>query len=512
MKKLLGILGILLVLSGIFYVFIPSGLDDATFLKPAQVEAAKQVSSKERSVEEQFTELNPTNTTITFSCAKTLAGKTLTMRGGWSGDFGSKMLGQFVVDEQQAAPKQIHLQIEVGSLWSEHDQLTDALKTKGFFQTDKHPIAEFESTEVRPVNRTESEKSSIQYEIEGNFSLNGIVKSLTIPARFEILENGSRLKSKFSLRRKDFHVAFHDTAGFGLLTDEDISELVGIEVVIDMNRGNLQNQSTGSLTTRPAISIKDVDAANLPATYDEEIEATLIQFQMVLVPGDPDQNILPIYVGKHEVTWDEFMPWVDGRDLDDESQLGELRALKLRPSPPYGSIDRGFGMDQRPALGMSQLSATKYCEWLSEQTGKHYRLPSEVEWERIYRLGGGDPKSAPALQAASKIAVFADNSWNDDLEDWATKPVGSTEPNTLGIYDMAGNVCEWVTTPDEERVARGGHFDSDWDMLGVGRHVEGPYWNRDYPNEPKSIWWFVNARWVGFRVVCDSLEEVASDK
>ena len=44
--------------------------------------------------------------------------------------------------------------------------------------------------------------------------------------------------------------------------------------------------------------------------------------------------------------------------------------------------------------------------------------------------------------------------------------------------------------------------------LGIGRHIENQDdWNRDYPNEPKSIWWFVNARWVGLRVV----REVSSE-
>ena len=200
------------------------------------------------------------------------------------------------------------------------------------------------------------------------------------------------------------------------------------------------------------------------------------------------------------------MPWVAGRDLENQEDLGELRAMKLRPSPPYGSVDRGFGMDRRPALGMSRLSAELYCKWLSKQTGKTYRLPTEKEWEHVFQLGGGDPDSPFSEDEAGRLTIYTGNSWDDDIDDWATRPVASTQPDKLDIYDLAGNVCEWVTDTGDERVARGGHFDSEREELGLGRHVETADWNRDYPNEPKSIWWFVNARWLGFRVVCPAGE------
>jgi hypothetical protein len=382
--------------------------------------------------------------------------------------------------------------------------LTQALLTKGFFQVEKHPKASFISTNIEVDSADGTAAEGSMYRVSGNLSLNGIEKSIEFPAKIEVVESGLKLLSKFSLRREDFDVRFVGSAGFGLLTDENISELVAVDVAIDSTvraAGDLSNEDESEADQH--LPSQPIDFSKLPQTYTETIPSTQIQFEMVLVPGELELGIAPIYVGKHEVTWDEFMPWVDGRDLDDVNSVGELRAMKLRPSSPYGSIDRGFGMDRRPALGMSRLSALEYCRWLSKQTGKNYRLPTETEWERIYVAGGGSLEKPPDSDKANSTAVFADTSWNDDLEDWATKPVGSTEPNGLGVYDMEGNICEWVTDTGEERVARGGHFDSDLKDLGVGRHVEGPYWNRDYPNEPKSIWWFVNARWVGFRLVCD---------
>ncbi len=498
MKKKLLLLIALAALGLVVYVLIPSGEDRAQKLDRAEVGEAKEVAPTVLSGEGETIDLSAANTKIGFSCAKVIAGKILTMRGGWSEAFGSQIAGEAVVDRQNHRVAQIELQIDVGSLWSEHDQLTEALKTKGFFHVKKHPLATFVSTKIETV--AEAADSDATHQIEGNFSLNGINKSIAFPAKIELSDSELRLQSQFSLRRKDYQVRFTDTAGFGLLTDQDISELVAMDITIN---ATTKSDALAHSDTSPETSSETpkIDLADLPETYVETIPATQIQFEMVLVPGDPDHQVAPLYVGKYEVTWDEFMPWVDGRDLENIDSLGELRAMKLRPSPPYGSVDRGFGMDGRPALGMSRLSAMKYCQWLSKQTGKNYHLPTEKQWEQIYVAGGGALDGPPTAELAQRTTVYVDNSWNDDLEDWATKPVGTTEPNALGIYDLAGNVCEWVVDTGDQRVARGGHFDSDRDKLGVGRHVEGPYWNRDYPNEPKSLWWFVNARWVGFRLI-----------
>jgi polyisoprenoid-binding protein YceI len=516
MKKLLLTLVGLVALGGIVYVVIPKGIDEAQNLDQAKAGEAKHVARFEPAPDGIVYDLDAENTKISFACAKDLAGKIVTVRGGWSGRFGSNLTGKVLTDKENQQVQQIEADIDVNSLWSEHDQLTDALLTKGFFHVDEHPSANFISTDIREGAPDDSALEGATHVIEGNFTLNGITKSISFPAVITPTEGGLKLKSQFSLNRKDFNVNFTDSAGFGLLTDLNISELVSLKLDInaeaaDKNGGSelaATNGQSDSSTTQVAI-----DISKLSKTYVEKIPATQIEFPMVLVAGDDEKKIAPFYFGKHEVTWDEFMPWVDGRDVKDKEELGELRALKLRPSPPYGSVDRNFGMDQRPALGMSRLSAELYCEWLSEQTGKKYRLPTEQEWEHAFRLGGGNLDAPPSEEVAKRIAIYYDNAWDDIIGDGATKPVGSMEANTLGIHDMAGNVCEWVTNTADERVARGGHFDGQLAELGVGRHVENmDEWNRDYPNEPKSIWWFVNARWVGFRVVCEITgDEIATE-
>ena len=249
----------------------------------------------------------------------------------------------------------------------------------------------------------------------------------------------------------------------------------------------------------------DTDAASeLPPAFQDTIEIFQEDFEMVLVPGDDEAGIEPFYLGKVEVTWNLFAPWVQCKDLPAGAKQIIARKKELRPSTPYGSIDRDYGFDGKPALGMSRLTAEKYCKWLSEQTGRTYRLPTIEEWEHAFRLGGNDPAAEKPPENLDEIAWHDSTAWSDDMVQPIPQVTGKLAPNDLGIHDMLGNVAEWVTDTGEERVVRGGHF---WtlrgELCGSHREVETPQWNENYPNEPKSKWWFVDAEYVGFRLVCE---------
>jgi sulfatase modifying factor 1 len=114
-----------------------------------------------------------------------------------------------------------------------------------------------------------------------------------------------------------------------------------------------------------------------------------------------------------------------------------LRATQSLP-PPFWQ-DSNFNHPQQPVVGPSWYEAKHYCEWLSAITGKHYRLPTEAEWERAGR-GGLDRSKFPWGDAPPQSLPSYANRWQAGPE-----PVGMFEPNAFGLFDMCENVHEWCS-------------------------------------------------------------------
>lgn len=104
-----------------------------------------------------------------------------------------------------------------------------------------------------------------------------------------------------------------------------------------------------------------------------------------------------------------------------------------------------FNQPDQPVVGVSYEDASRFAAWLSARLGVHKRLPTEDEWEKAAR--GGRDVIYPWGDQSPADGVRANYSGNGRFG--ATSPVGSFEAgrNALGLYDMAGNVWQWTSTP-----------------------------------------------------------------
>ena len=133
-----------------------------------------------------------------------------------------------------------------------------------------------------------------------------------------------------------------------------------------------------------------------------------------------------IAMGRYEVTFAEY------------DRFADADSRRSRPD------DQGWGRGSRPVMNVSQEDAKAYAAWLSEQTGKTYRLPSEAEWEYAARAGTetayswGDSISCIQARYGRREDGECSNSSDGPVS------VGSFEPNAFGLFDMHGNVWEWV--------------------------------------------------------------------
>lgn len=198
------------------------------------------------------------------------------------------------------------------------------------------------------------------------------------------------------------------------------------------------------------------------------------KFMMGWADGDDDEKPVhevviakPFAIGKFEVTFDEYDAcFVDG-------------GCRKHPLPS----DAGWGRGRRPVIAAPWSWFAGYLEWLSQKTGKHYRLLTEAEWEYAARAGT-TTKYAFGDAITHDQANFSDGKHGQGR----TVEVGSYPPNAWGLHDMHGNVWELVEDCYEAsydfngkkapadgsahvyfgcptRVARGGSWDYEADDL-----------------------------------------------
>ena len=124
-----------------------------------------------------------------------------------------------------------------------------------------------------------------------------------------------------------------------------------------------------------------------------------------------------------------------------ETTFAQWDACVAADACRQGVGDIGFGRGDRPVMLVTWEDAQAYAGWLSEMTGKQFRLPSEAEWEYSARAGSETryPWGADVGRGNANCDGCGSR-WDDE----STAPAGSLPANAFGVHDMVGNVYEWV--------------------------------------------------------------------
>jgi formylglycine-generating enzyme required for sulfatase activity len=190
-------------------------------------------------------------------------------------------------------------------------------------------------------------------------------------------------------------------------------------------------------------------------------------FKMGSLEGEPDRPETPIRdvriaysfaAGKTAVTNDQFARFIAATFYRPAQGCGFLSGAGFKFSPDQDWRDPGYGRapeDDEPVVCVNWRDAKAYAAWLSKITHKHYRLLSEAEWE--YAARAGSDARYPWGDDAAEICKYANlydfsaarlkmpylpAPCDDGFPEVA--PVASFPPNAFGLYDMLGNVWQWV--------------------------------------------------------------------
>lgn len=270
--------------------------------------------------------------------------------------------------------------------------------------------------------------------------------------------------------------------------------------------------------------------------YEQTIPGSDVKFTMVPIPAgsfkmgrnaeDPGKDadekppvtvkLDAFYMGEKEVTFDEYALYLNDENLGQNVDADAV----TRPTTPYIDLTLGMGKEGGfPANSMQQRAALMFCKWLYAKTGVFYRLPTEAEWEYAARAGSEGPWFFGTDE--KQLDAYA---WYANNSDGKYHKAGLKKPNPWGLYDIYGNVAEWVldqyqadyyTTLGKEaanpvrvpetrnpRIVRGGSFKDDaMELRSANRTESDPVWNRRDPQIPKSKWWNADAPFVGLRLV-----------
>lgn len=304
----------------------------------------------------------------------------------------------------------------------------------------------------------------------------------------------------------------------------------------------------GWATEKPVDGLSvEVDGKFMVA-YTMTIPGTDVEIKMVPIPGGsflmgsgdtdaPDDvtpqievTVEPFWMGQYEVNWAQYQSYMAMDAAFKKMAKDDLRIVTsaeteidavTAPSSLYEpdiTYEAGEDADQ-PAASMTQFAAKQYTKWLSLLTGDFYRLPYESEWEYACRAG-----TTTKYYFGDDDEELDQHGWHYDVSDDLRHPCGELKPNPWGLYDMYGNVSEWVldgytengydaiagkslTTQEAfqkpakvfPRVLRGGSYYSEIELCNSTARLasKDKLWKEEDPNYPKSPWWYTGEEGLG---------------
>lgn len=309
----------------------------------------------------------------------------------------------------------------------------------------------------------------------------------------------------------------------------------------------------GVIKTKPASGRFVETDAGFMVPYAVKIPGTDVVFHMEPIPSgeymmgspadekgrNPDEgpqrkfHVDPFWMARHEVTWAEYKVFMGLYDAFKTFEQKGIRAVTeeneidavTAPTRLYeAEFTFEYGEDpQQPAVTITQYAAKQYSKWLTAITGNQFRLPTEAEWEYACRAG-----TTTAFYFGDDASKLGDYAWfSGNAAGEGSKIVGQKKPNAWGLFDMHGNVAEWVldlhgkySVSDktlnaakdwvrsdqlDPRVVRGGTWEFDATECRSASRLgsDSEAWREYDPNLPLSPWWFTTdpARGVGFRLI-----------
>ncbi len=270
-------------------------------------------------------------------------------------------------------------------------------------------------------------KYSFDHRLEvGEYKVEAVKLSFTDDGEFEakyaekIISVEGEYPHEFTipLKKSNLHTKFVEKFWYGRLKEF----FVGVEKYLDRYPNG-----------KNAVKLKQLREKLIKKSFPEMVSIPGGDFEMGCVSGiecEDDEkpihvvNIKPFKIGKYELTFNQFdICYLDGG------------------CNTYIDFDGDRGDATSPAVNVTKRDCAEYSAWLSKRMKKYYSMPSEAMWEYAARAGSKTKYSwGNDVGSNNANCNGCGSKWDDK---WPA-PIGTFKPNSWGVYDMHGNVKEWV--------------------------------------------------------------------